>query len=353
MRVPGIAQLLLAFGLILGIATGSGIAAAQTSQERGVEAFTRAVKAYDSGDWSAASAAIDEAMKANLSKDLQARAINLRGHVFERTGALARALQDYSTALFMDTLPPNERKEAQEGKQRVIAAMGLNSYTPGSKQASAASDAASQGSSGGGGWSMFNVFGSSSSAPEAAPPPAQPAQTAPQGSSGGGMWSMFNVFGSSNSTPETPAAAPEAPPASQASAVKAKPGSHTSASPIVTRSTKAVAAAKPAAVAKPIRAVQSQAPVQIASIQPAVTPASAAAGYMIVFGAVGSEGAGRARAGQIKTALADILVSRTVDLEASAKGGYRIVAGPYKAKNAALALCSAMKQRGVSCQVSP
>jgi len=204
---------------------------------------------------------------------------------------------------------------------------------------------------------MFNVFGSSSSAPEAAPPgqpvqPVQTAQAAPKESSSGGMWSMFNVFGSSNSAPEAPAQTPEAAPAKEVAAVAGKPGPHTSASPIVMR-TKAVAVAKPAAVGKPVRTVQTQAPVRIASIQPAVTPASAAAGYMIVFGVVGSEGAGRAKAGQIKTALADILVSRTVEVEASATGGYQIVAGPYKAKNAAQALCSVMKQRGVSCQVSP
>jgi hypothetical protein len=75
-------------------------------------------------------------------------------------------------------------------------------------------------------------------------------------------------------------------------------------------------------------------------------------GFLIVFGPAASEAAGRSRAHQIKTQLADILVSREVEVEANPSGGYRIVAGPYKAKNAALALCSAMKQRGVICEVT-
>ncbi len=74
---------------------------------------------------------------------------------------------------------------------------------------------------------------------------------------------------------------------------------------------------------------------------------------MIVFGSAGSESAGRGRAQQIKAALADILVNRQLDVEAGASGGYQIVAGPYKAKSSALALCSAIKQRGVVCQVTP
>ena len=74
---------------------------------------------------------------------------------------------------------------------------------------------------------------------------------------------------------------------------------------------------------------------------------------MILFGSAGSESAGQGRAHQIKAALADILVNRELEVEAGAAGGYQIVAGPYKAKSAALAVCSAIKQRGISCQVTP
>ena len=153
MRAPRIAQLLLVFALILGTSAGApglwGSAFAESADGRGVEAFSRAVKAYEGGDLNVAAGAVDDAMQAGLSKELTARAIHLRAHISERSGALARALQDYSTALWMDTLPQSERKVAQEGKQRVIAAMGLNDYPPGgAKQASAAPEAAPQSSSG-------------------------------------------------------------------------------------------------------------------------------------------------------------------------------------------------------------
>src|SRR5262249_27808631 len=94
--------------------------------------------------------------------------------------------------------------------------------------------------------------------------------------------------------------------------------------------------------------------VAAASFQPvSMMSAPAANGFLIVFGPAASEAAGRSRAHQIKAQLADILVSREVDVEANPAGGYRIVAGPYKAKSAALALCSVMKQRGVVCDVTP
>ncbi len=164
MRAPGIIRFLLLCALSLGIAAGGGLplgtALAASEDGRGVEAFSQAVKAYDDGDWNAAAGHVDEAMQAGLSTELTARAIHLRAHIHEHSGALARALQDYSTAIWMDTLPQSERKVALEGKQRVIAAMGLNSSQGGSAQARAAPEPAPQSSSGSM-WSMFDVFGSS------------------------------------------------------------------------------------------------------------------------------------------------------------------------------------------------
>ena len=340
----------------LGIAAAApqlrGTAFAQSSSTQAVQAFSRAVKAYEDGDWNAAAGFIDEATQAGLPNDLSARAIHLRAHIYEHSGALARALQDYSTALWMDTLPQNERKAAQDGKLRVIAAMGLNSPQAGIHQASAAPEAAPQDSSGGG-WSMFGVFGSSKPAAAAPPPPPAP-EPSSQGSSGG-VWNMYGIFGSS--APASPA--PE-PAASAALAVQTT-GAETSASGVLTRPKPAeVRAAKAAPAPKPAptpRAAQAAAPrpaaVRMAAIQPVAASAASAGGFMILFGSAGSESAGRGRAHQIKAALADILVHRELEVEAGAAGGYQIVAGPYKAKSAALALCSAIKQRGVSCQVTP
>jgi hypothetical protein len=357
MRVPGTIRLLLLCAVGLGIAAAApqllGTAFAQSSSTQAVQAFSRAVKAYEDGDWNAAAGFIDEAMQAGLPKDLSARAIHLRAHINEHSGALARALQDYSTALWMDTLPQIERKAAQDGKLRVIAAMGLNSSQAGVQQASAAPGTASQDSSGGG-WSMFGVFGSSKPAAAVAPPPPPAPEPAPQSSSGG-VWNMYGIFGSS--TTASPAPEPAAP---AALAVQTQ-GAKTSASGVLTRPKPAEArAAKAAPAPKPAptpRAALAAAPrstaVRMAAIQPAAAPAASAGGFMILFGSAGSESAGQSRAHQIKAALADILVNRDLEVEAGAAGGYQIVAGPYKAKSAALAVCSAIKQRGVSCQVTP
>ncbi len=310
-------------GIVLGmvlILTGAapGTALAQNADGQGLEAFTRAVKAYDAGDLNTAAGLLDDAFQAGLSKELTARATLLRAHIYERNGVLARALQDYSNALWMGTLPASERPIATEGKQRVIAAMGLNTPAQGPRQASAAS------------------------APE---------------SSSGGVFGMFgNVFGSSR-----PAAAPPPPPAPAQTAQPAQTGWHaaeaSSASGVLTRPKGADA--HPPKTAAPRKIAQTekpraQSPVRMASIQPvAISRASPANGFLIVFGSASTEAAGRTRAHQIKVALADILVSRELDVEASPNGGFQITAGPYKAKSAALALCSAMKQRGVACAVTP
>jgi hypothetical protein len=348
--------LLCAVGL--GIAAAAppllGTAFAQSSSTQGVQAFSRAVKAYEDGDWNAAAGFIDEAMEAGLPKDLSARAIHLRAHIYEHSGALARALQDYSTALWMDTLPQSERKAAQDGKLRVIAAMGLNSPQAGVQQASAGSAPAPQDSSGGG-WSMFGVFGSSKPAAAAVASPPPPAPESASQSSSGGVWNMYGIFGSS--TPASPA--PE--PAPAAALAVQNPGAETSASGVVIRPKPAeIRAAKAAPAPKPApapKAAQAAAPrpsaVRMAAIQPVAASAASAGGVMILFGSAGSESAGQSRAHQIKAALSDILVNRELEVEAGAAGGYQIVAGPYKAKSAALAICSAIKQRGISCQVTP
>jgi len=300
---------------------GTGTALAQGAEGKGFEAFARAVQAYDAGDLNKAAGLLDDAFQAGLSKEMSARAILIRAQIYERSGLLAKALQDYSNSLWMGTLAPAEQQKATQGKQRVIAAMGLNSPAQGSKQASAA--AAPPQSSSGGVFGMFDgVFGSSKPAAAAPPPPPPPpVQTAQPAQTG---W--------------------QAAPASSASGVLARPKE------VDAQPAKAAAPQKAAKTEKP----PVQKPVKIASIQPvAMAPASNANGFIIVFGAAASEAAGRTRAQQIKAALADILVSRELDVAANPRGGFQITAGPYKTKSAALALCSAMKQRGVACQVMP
>jgi hypothetical protein len=308
--------LLLSLGFAVCLSARPDAASAQSS-DKGLEFLTRASSAFNAGDYKEAAANIEEAMKTGLPKDLSARATLMRAQINERNGLLARALQDYSTALWMDTLPASDRKRASDGKERVIAAMGLNSpQSPGARQASAS-----------GGGSV----------------PQQPAAA----SSSGGVLGMFNgLFGSSG---------PQQPPPAQPS--QPKPGwqTATAAPPAVEAkvdATQPIRAPAPRKAATPAPAPVQAAAVRTASLQPASISTSQS-GFLIVFGAAPSEAAGRTKAHQIKTQLADILVSRELDVEASPNGQYQITAGPYKAKSAALALCSAMKQRGVACQVTP
>jgi hypothetical protein len=350
MQAFGITRFFLALGLSLGICAGavSSITPAfAQSSEAGIAALSRALRSYDSGNYAEASAAIEEAFKAGLSKEFSARAILLRAQVNEHNGALARALQDYSSALWMDVLPPSEKKKASDGKQRVIAGMGLNTpaapTAPAAKQASqpvrggtpAVAQAAPESSSGGVLGMFDGLFGSSKPSQEPTPPLTQQAAKA--------GWQTTAASGPATQAPSTASASP----VMSASAVHTRPKDQTDP-----EAGDSGVAQKTARAEKP-KPVPPKA-VTAASFQPvSMMSAPAANGFLIVFGPATSEAAGQSRARQIKAQLADILVSRELEIEANPAGSYRIVAGPYKAKSAALALCSAMKQRGVACEVTP
>jgi hypothetical protein len=325
MRPAGIKRLVVVLGLSLGAFAGAPLhldaARAESSESRGLELLTRATKSYEAGAYADASDLVDSAFKAGLTGELAARAILLRAGINERSGALARALQDYSNALWMESLPAPDRTKAREGKERVMAAMGLSA--PASSGASAAAT------------------------------PSVPA-TASGNSSEGVLGFFSGVFGSGERKPEPPPQ-PQSPQSWQTAASQAKnaaqPPQMTSAqAPIRAPAPAKVAlAAKPAPAPAPAR-VAAQARLQQVS---ASSVAAGSDGYLIVFGAVNTEASGRSSAKYIKTQLSDILINRELDVMGKPGGGFQVQAGPYKTKSAALALCSAMKQRGVPCQVTP
>ncbi len=134
MMRTGIRWLVVVLGFGLGIMADSalpaleiGKARAESNQGRGLELLSRAAKSYEAGSYSDAAEQIDSAFKAGLSGELAARAILLRAEINERSGASAKALQDYSNALWMESLSAADRKKASDGKERVLASMGLNS----------------------------------------------------------------------------------------------------------------------------------------------------------------------------------------------------------------------------------
>ena len=336
---------------------GIGAASAESNQSRGVELLSRATKSYEAGAYADASDLIEFAFKAGLSGELAARAILLRAEINERSGATAKALQDYSNALWMDSLRPAERKLASEGKERVMASMGLTSAgSPGaSAQASAAAEPAPSGSSSGGVSGLFKgVFTGPENTPAPPRPAEEPQQTfkqasmaaepAASGSSSSGVLGFFSgMFGGSESKPAPPPPAEEAQQSTQPAPVQPAPAMAQQ------RKTPSQAQAKPAKVAH-----AKTTPAARASEQPASALSVATSGsVLIVFGSASSEASGRATAKNIKAQLSDILIHRELDVTPRANGAFQIQAGPYNAKSSALALCSEIKKRGVQCQVTP
>ncbi|MBJ7535755.1 SPOR domain-containing protein [Rhodomicrobium vannielii ATCC 17100] len=342
----------LSFGLSAGLSGGSLGAFAQSGDSRGLDLLSRATRSFDAGAYSDASALIDAAFRAGLSGELAARAILLRARINERSASYARALQDYSNALWMESLPAADRKVATEGKDRVMAVMGLSP-----QQQAAASPQSPQPVQG-----RSRQAGASQPVSNAALAP----QPAPSSSSGGIGGFFDSIFGGSSSRQQAAQPQPPQQQGWQASASSQQAASQPAASavvmsPVPTRraapirvdpSLQADAPAKPARIAKATPAAKISTP----PVTPVSTSASAVAapadGFLIVFGSAPSQQVGQATARQIKAQLADILVNRNLDVESGA-GGYRIQAGPYKAKTAATALCRAIKQRGISCTVTP
>ena len=365
MMRTGIRWLVVVLGFGLGImvdpalpALEIGKASAESNQGRGLELLSRAARSYEAGSYADAAEQIDSAFKAGLTGELAARAILLRAEINERSGASAKALQDYSNALWMEALSAADRKKASDGKERVLASMGLNSggASGASWQASAQSGSSSSGVSG----FFTGVF----SGAENTPPPPRPAEEAPRpasapvssasaaatqsGSSSSGVWGFFSgVFSGAENPPPPPPPAEAQQSTEPAAPAPVQPAPATAPA----QKTPSRAPAKPTKVAhaKPAPAASS------ASAQPAsaLSVASAAGEVLIVFSAASSEASGRATAKNIKAKLSDILINRQLDVTPRANGGFQVQAGPYKSKSSALALCSAMQQRGVPCKVTP
>ena len=290
MRAIGIIRCFAILGLGLGIFTsglgGLGAAHAQNSESVSLEYVTRALKSYEGRDNQAAAAVPGRGIPEWNVQELSARAILLRAQVNEHSGALARALQDYSNALWMDTLPPAERKKASDGKQRIMTAMGLNAPTrPGSgpgvaKTASAAGEAQS-----GGVLNMFSgLFGSSNKQPLRRLQSRRRAGIRKRQRLPGQLRCAQNPRRFNKPLPNPPG-----PPSSQ-----------------------------------PRRSPA----VKMASLQPAAVASDASAGgFLIVFGPANDEASGQAKARQIKSALSDILVSRNL----TSKQDPKAVSGSWRA----------------------
>lgn len=316
-----LSQLIITFAVLCLAFAG---AAAQSRKQ--IDAVAKAAQALEKGQHAEALKAVDESFKLELDSDLASRALLIRAQAHEKTGRTAQALADYNSAIWLQSLPATERPKAVEGRQRVMAALGLASREPPSASGSTAS--ASPSSSGGGIGGFFEgIFGGSP-----APAPAAPAASPPQAATEG--WATRVTPERSAAAARQPAApAQRAQPAAAQQAPRSAPAASAS-SQRVTRDSDA----------EPAR----RAPLQQAA---AVSTGADAGGFDIDFGAAASERAAKSQAGKIKSQLSDILVNRELDLVPNGSQ-VRIVAGPYKARSVADALCRTIKTRGVACEVA-
>src|SRR5579883_1600240 len=85
-------------------------ALADPQENKGLEPLAHAMKAFQAGDYQQATQLIEEAQKAGLDRSLSARALLLRAQVNEKSGNTARALSDYSSALWLSALSTEDSK---------------------------------------------------------------------------------------------------------------------------------------------------------------------------------------------------------------------------------------------------
>lgn len=296
----------------------AGGATAQSSKQ--IEAVSKAAKALEQGRAAEALGAIEAAFKLGLDGDLASRALLIRAQANERSGKAAQAMADYNSAIWMQSLPNSERKKAVEGRERVMAALGLSSRTPSASTSGTATAPAAT---------------ASTSA-------AQTSPAAPAGSSGGGVLGFFDdLFGGSSSPPPQQAAgnwsASVAPGSAAASDIPSRRDSRASSQRAARSSDNERRERAPAPAPKRERT--------------AAVATEKQSGYDIDFGAAASQRAAQSQASQIKTELSDILVSRELTLLPSS-GKVRIVAGPYQSEGSASALCRTIQARGVDCKVT-
>jgi hypothetical protein len=315
------AAVVVAFAVFSGTACGNP--SVRADDPKGLSALIQANKAYQSGDLAEARRLVDLALQSDADKELTARAMLLRAQLQEQDGKLTRALSDYSGALWLQTLPASEKAKATEGKERVMAAMGLNKSQPQQAQAQAQPQATQTASAGG------------------------------ESQSGGLFGMLGGIFqGEQKATASAPAA-------SAWTATAAPSPASASAAPVRTASARAdsegeakpkAAAAKPKAKAETASAAKRAEPE--ARLEKASTaPDGDGSGYFIELAQSASSASAKDQAVSLKSKLSDILVSRDLIVQ-QAGSSYRVVAGPYKARNAASALCSAMSKRGVNCKIT-
>lgn len=289
-------------------ASGAPAHAQEGTAAQATAALTQASKYLDEGIPVKAIDVINRVLKSGkLSSDLAAKALLMRARAQEKLGKYAYALADYNQALWMQGLSSSDKSEAEAGRARILAKLGVDespSQTAAAAQpkraASKAGDAADWGAS---------------------------VQTSPSEERTGGIFG--GLFGSSQTEPSRQTAEPAPPP---------KPASR--------------AAPQPVNVAAPTRTANVS---DDSSANDAGAPAREPTGdFAIQFAALHSEDSAIYEVERVGKRYSEWLGGRTpsITIRPTAEGGtlYKIIAEPYE-RGEGIATCELLKTKGVSCML--
>lgn len=314
-------RVVLAFVSSLALSMTLAIAA---SAQDPTASLTQAAKLLENGDALLSIELIDRTLKTgDVPSNLAAKAMLLRAQAQEKLGKHAFALADYNSALWMQDLSEYDRKVAEQGRQRIMANLGVG----GNAQTASAPAAQEE-----------PVAVSSSWGTEVR-------ETATEDRTGG-IGSIFSgVFGLS-SEPEVEEARADTP---RLQTVSVSTNSATASVASVSQGSERQAA--PISASTLVASNNSQA----ASIEETVVAQSDLRGdFAIQFAAVRSEDTALYEADRIDKRYGELLNGRTpsITIRGTQDGGtlYKIIVQPYE-RGEGIATCELLKTKGVSCML--
>jgi hypothetical protein len=257
-----------------------------------------------------------------IAPELASKALLLRARAHEALGKYAYALADYNKALWMKSLSASDNSQAEAGRSRIMAKLGVGDEPVASPAKAAPSQQAAR-----------------------APQKALAADTAVQtqvseertGGTGGIGGFFGRIFGSSSEKTETPAE-PQAP-----------------ARPTIQRVAAEVPRA-PTAAAKPRLDQQAalQSKISQASDAALSTGSNASGEFAIQIAALHAEDKAIYEVNRVEKRFGEWLGGRTpsIKVREMADGGtlYKVVIEPYQ-RGEGVATCEMLKTKGLSCML--
>jgi hypothetical protein len=284
-------------------------------------ALTEASKVLDEGVPVKAIEIINRTLTSGkVPSNLAAKALLMRARAQEKLGKYAYALADYNQALWMEGLSANDKNEAQTGRNRILATLGVSDSGKKTAAASAPSPAARTASA------------SASSSGWAAQGGETRVETSPSEERTGGIGSIFAGLFDSSAQSQPEKAVKKVPRPKPAPKVSAQPVTVASSSPAPSTANDSVANNAGAAA-------------------PQAEPTGA---FAIQFAALRSEDKAIYEVDRVEKRYGEWLGGRTpsITIRPTTEGGtlYKIIAEPYK-HGEGIATCELLKTKGVDCML--